>query len=463
MVFSSLIFLFWFLPIFFGIYYLCPNRFRNIVLFLGSMFFYAWGEPKYLILIVVSILANYVAGILIHRFDDRPGIRKVCLITILMFDIGLLAIFKYTDFILENCNWILKTDFNATNIVLPLGISFYTFQIMSYVIDLYRREIPVEKSILRLGVYLTMFPQLIAGPIVVYSKVAQQLEERKCSVKDFEDGLKIFILGLGSKVLIANNIGVLWDDLAAIGYVNLSMPLAWLGVLAFSLQIYFDFNGYSLMAIGLGKMLGFSIPQNFDYPYIAKSITEFWRRWHMTLSGWFREYLYVPLGGNRRGKIRTYVNMFIVWSITGLWHGASWNFIVWGIFFFVLLVIERVGFGKWLASHAIFARVYTLLCIGVSWMIFALTNLVELKTYLSKLFGFHFIMEGINGDVIYYYLRNYGFVLIFGMILSTPILKGWYDRNKSKVAGICALIFILLASIAYLVDASYNPFLYFRF
>ncbi len=463
MVFSSLLFLFWFLPIFFGVYYLCPSRFRNGVLFLGSILFYAWGEPKYLLLIVVSIAANYLSGLLMHSFDNRAGIRKACLISILLFDIGLLVVFKYTDFVLENCNRILNTDFNATNIVLPLGISFYTFQIMSYVIDLYRRKIPVEKSILRLGVYLAMFPQLIAGPIVVYSKVAQQLEERKCSLKDFEDGLKIFILGLGSKVLIANNIGVLWDDLAVIGYENLSMPLAWLGILAFSLQIYFDFNGYSLMAIGLGKMLGFSIPQNFDFPYIAKSVTEFWKRWHMTLSSWFKEYLYIPLGGNQKGKLRTYVNLFVVWSITGLWHGASWNFILWGIFFFVLLTIERVGFGKWLARHTIFARAYTLLSIGGSWMIFALTDFAELRIYTSKLFSFQVRMEGINGNVIYYYLRNYGFVLVLGIILSTPILKKWYDRNKSKVAGICLLAFIMLASIAYLVDASYNPFLYFRF
>jgi len=463
MVFSSLLFLFWFLPIFFGIYYLCPSRFRNGVLFLGSILFYAWGEPKYLILIVISIAANYLSGLLIHFFDNRAGIRKACLISILLFDIGLLVVFKYTDFVLENCNRILKTDFNATNIVLPLGISFYTFQIMSYVIDLYRRKIQVEKSILRLGVYLVMFPQLIAGPIVVYSKVAQQLEGRKCSLKDFEDGLKIFILGLGSKVLIANNIGVLWDDFAVIGYENLSMPLAWLGILAFSLQIYFDFNGYSLMAIGLGKMLGFSIPQNFDFPYIAKSVTEFWRRWHMTLSSWFKEYLYIPLGGNQNGKLKTYVNLFIVWSITGLWHGASWNFILWGIFFFVLLAIERAGFGTWLESHTIFARAYTLLSIGCSWMIFALTDFAELRTYASKLFSFQVRMEGINGNVIYYYLGNYGFVLVLGIILSTPILKNWYDKNKSKVAGICLLTFIMLASIAYLVDASYNPFLYFRF
>ena len=340
---------------------------------------------------------------------------------------------------------------------MPIGISFYTFQALTYVIDVYRGRVRVQPHFAKLLLYISMFPQLIAGPIVVYSQVAKELKERTCSMKKFEEGIRIFILGLGSKVLIANNIGALWNDVTQLGFESVSMPLAWLGMLAFTLQIYFDFNGYSLMAIGLGKMLGFELPQNFNFPYISRSITEFWRRWHMTLSSWFREYVYIPLGGNRKGRTRTYVNLLIVWAATGFWHGADWNFILWGLFFFCILSIEKLGLGVFLDKHKIFSRIYTLLAIGLSWMLFAITDLQQLGLYFNRLFSFE-----AGADVVYY-LKNYLIILAVGCVLSTPVLKGFYEKIKGRAAGIILSMLILVASVAYLTDAAYNPFLYFRF
>jgi len=457
MLFSSLLFIFQFIPIFFIIYYLIPERFRNFILFIASLFFYAWGEPRFVILILISIFINYIAGRFLEYYDSKEKSRKIILVLATIYNVGSLLFFKYFNFMIENVNLIFHGRINSLNIALPLGISFYTFQIMSYTIDVYRRVTKPEKSFINLGAYLCMFPQLIAGPIVVYTQVAEGLKKRNYHIKNIEQGLKIFVLGLGAKVLIANNVGGLWNDMTQIGYRNMSMPLAWLGILAFSLQIYFDFNGYSLMAIGLGKMLGFEFPQNFNYPYISKSITEFWRRWHITLSGWFREYLYIPLGGNRKGQVRTYLNMFIVWSVTGLWHGASWNFVFWGIYFFVLLSLEKLFLKKWLDKSKIISRMYTITAILISWMIFAITNLDDMKIYFRRLFSF-----SVKEDWIYY-LRNYGIILVIGILLSTPFFKKWYCRQENKALGIILLTGIFLLSIAYLVDAAYNPFLYFRF
>lgn len=457
MIFSSLLFLFWFMPVFFVVYYITPKRFRNIVLFLGSILFYSWGEPTYLILLFLSIFVNYAAGLGMAHAKDSAFLRKVYLFAAILFDFGMLFFFKYINFFIENINQLTGSHITAVNVTLPLGISFYTFQIVSYVIDLYRGKIKEERSFINLGTYLSMFPQLIAGPIVVYSQVAEELKERTYSLGKFEDGVRIFILGLGSKVLIANNVGALWNDITAIGFADISMPLAWLGVLAFTLQIYFDFNGYSLMAVGLGKMLGFELPQNFNYPYISRSITEFWRRWHMTLSSWFREYVYIPLGGNRKGKARTYLNLFIVWTATGFWHGAGWNFIFWGLFFFLILSIEKLGFSSFLEKHHIFSRIYALLAIGLSWMIFAITDLSQLGLYFQRLFSFETGLDAV------YYLKNYALVLIFGCVLSTPVLKKLYDRVSHKTVGLVVSMLILIASAAYLTDAAYNPFLYFRF
>ncbi|MBR6486565.1 MAG: MBOAT family protein [Lachnospiraceae bacterium] len=456
MIFSSLLFVFWFIPIFFTVYWLVPVKFKNIVLFIGSIVFYGWGEPKYLILLTISILVNYYAGILMHHYKGRAD--KPVLVCALIFDVGMLFFFKYINFFIENINAVSGAGISKVDITLPLGISFYTFQIMSYVIDLYRGKVEVEKSFVNLGTYLCMFPQLIAGPIVVYSDVSAALRERKITLTDVEEGLKLFVLGLGSKVLIANNAGEYWKELEQIGYGRISAPLAWLGMLAYTLQIYFDFNGYSMMAIGLGRMLGFEFPKNFNLPYTSRSVTEYWRRWHMTLSGWFRDYLYIPLGGNRKGKIRTIFNLFIVWFVTGFWHGADWNFILWGLYFFVLLMIERAGFSKLLEKNRILSHIYSLLAIGFGWMLFAITDLKALALYLSRLFT-----AGSSPEALYY-LRNYGVVFILGCLLSSGIGNRIYNRIKDRAfitVPVLTVIFIL--SMAYLADASFNPFLYFRF
>ena len=460
MIFSSLLFLFRFIPVFFIIYYLAPFKLKNTVLLIGSIIFYAWGEPKFLILIVISILVNYACGLLIdfiRKKSKHSGLCTLVLVVAVLYDLGALFVFKYTNFFIENINRIAGTDIKAVELVLPLGISFYTFQIMSYVIDLYKGKIAVEKSPVILGTYLSMFPQLIAGPIVVYSDVSEKLHERRITLKDVEEGISVFILGLGSKVIIANNVGMLWDDITAIGYENISAGTAWLGVLAFSLQIYFDFNGYSLMAIGLGKMLGFEFPRNFNFPYISRSLTEFWRRWHITLSTWFREYVYIPLGGNRKGRIRTYVNLFAVWFLTGFWHGAGWNFIFWGLFFFIMLSIEKTGLKKFLDKHVLVSHIYSVVLIGLSWMIFAITDINALGVFFTKLIAFGSDLPAV------YFVRNYLVVLILGCVLSTPAFKRIYEKYKKGPAGTVALITILIVSVAYLTDATYNPFLYFRF
>lgn len=457
MIFSSLLFLFWFIPIFFIIYYVCPAKARNVVLLLGSIIFYGWGEPKFLILIFVSILVNYFAGRLIEKYFERPALRKTFLILAMAFDFGMLFFFKYINFFITNINGVFGTNLTKVSVTLPLGISFYTFQIASYVIDVYRGKIKSERSVIILGTYLCMFPQLIAGPIVVYSDVAAALKQRTIDVNNVSDGISTFILGLGSKVLIANNVGALFTEAGKIGYENLSMPLAWLSMIAYSLQIYFDFNGYSLMAIGLGKMLGFEFPINFNHPYMADSITDFWRRWHITLSTWFREYVYIPLGGNRKGEFRTYVNLLIVWTLTGFWHGADWNFILWGLFFFVTLSVEKKFLKNFLQNHKIFAHIYTKLLIALSWMLFAITNLKELGVFFKSLFSFRFASD------VCFYLRNYGVVLLLGILLSTPLFSGIYNKNKNRPLGIVFAMLVLFLSVAYLADASYNPFLYFRF
>ncbi len=461
MVFSSLLFLFWFIPIFFCLYYIVGAKWRNIVLFAGSIVFYAWGEPVYLILIFISIAVNYFAGLGLSRplEGERSAAEKIIFISCMVFDFGMLFVFKYTGFFVENINRILGSGLRDPHLTLPLGISFYTFQIASYVIDLYRGKIKTERNILTLGTYLVMFPQLIAGPIVVYSQVSDRLHDRKITPENVSGGITTFILGLSSKVLIANTVGALWSDLEQMGYDTLPMPLAWLGVAAFTLQIYFDFNGYSLMAIGLGKMLGFDIPKNFDNPYVSLSLTEFWRRWHMTLSGWFREYVYIPLGGNRKGRARTYVNLFIVWFLTGFWHGAGWNFICWGLFFFVFLSLEKSFLAPVLAKHRIFARIYSLVFIGLSWMIFAITDFSKLGIYMTRLVSFDNIMS----TTTLYYLRNYGAVILIACILSTPVAAKWFEKIKKKPAGIAVQVALLFVCVCFLADAAYNPFLYFRF
>ena len=462
MVFSSILFLFRFMPAAFAIYYLVPRRFKNFTLLVLSLIFYSWGEAKYFPIMIASTVVDYTASGLIESHRDNKLICRLGLIYSMVFNLGMLGFFKYTNFFVGNLNALFGLSLPTISFVLPLGISFYTFQTMSYTIGVYLGNGKAERNIIDFGAFVVLFPQLIAGPIVRYTDINRELKERQINLPQIQDGIKLFILGLGSKVLIANNVGALWTEIEAIGagegFLSISTPLAWMAVFAYSLQIYFDFSGYSLMAIGLGKMLGFEFPKNFDFPYISRSFTEFWRRWHMTLGSWFREYLYIPLGGNRVSRPRLYFNLFVVWAATGFWHGASWNFIFWGLFFFVFLVIERMGFKQVLERHSAFSHVYVIFFLLLSWALFAVTDL----GMLGDLFTRMFVPAG--GVDWIYYLRNYIVVFILGTVLSTPALKGLYLRlEKNNV--FCLIFFgtIFLASTAYLVDATYNPFLYFRF
>ena len=462
MVFSSILFLFRFMPAAFAIYYLVPKRFKNFTLLVLSLIFYSWGEAKYFPVMIASIVVDYTASGLIESHRNNKLICRLGLIYSVVFNLGMLGFFKYTNFFVGNLNALFGLSLPTISFVLPLGISFYTFQTMSYTIDVYLGKVKAERNIIDFGAFVVLFPQLIAGPIVRYTDINRELKERQINLPQIQDGIKLFILGLGSKVLIANNVGALWTEIEAIGagegFLSISTPLAWMAVFAYSLQIYFDFSGYSLMAIGLGKMLGFEFPKNFDFPYISRSFTEFWRRWHMTLGSWFREYLYIPLGGNRVSRPRLYFNLFVVWAATGFWHGASWNFIFWGLFFFVFLVIERMGFKQVLERHSAFSHVYVIFFLLLSWALFAVTDLGMLGDLFTRMF------VPVGGVDWIYYLRNYIVVFILGTVLSTPALNGLYLRlEKNNV--FCLVFFgaIFLASTAYLVDATYNPFLYFRF
>ena len=471
MVFSSLTFLFAFLPIFLVLYYCSPAKYRNGLLFTGSLVFYGIGEPLYLCLIICSVLVNLGIGLFIDRSERLSG-KRLWLITGLLYNFGLLFFFKYTNFFLENINGVLKlchsgTQLKLLELTLPLGISFYTFQIVSYIIDVYRGKVKADHSVISLGAYLCMFPQLIAGPIVVYSDIRRELHERTITIHNLDDGLKTFILGLGFKVLLANRVGTLWNDVCTIGFESISTPLAWLGSLAYSMQLYFDFCGYSLMAIGLGKMLGFTIPENFHHPYLSRSVTDFWRRWHITLGAWFREYVYIPLGGNRKGRIRTIVNLGIVWLLTGFWHGAAWNFILWGVFIFLLEILEKnlllpVLNHKSIAAH-IFSHIYMILYILVSWTIFAISDFNQLAMYLARMFPFFGMGHTLNSYDFVKYLTDYGVLLICCILFCTAGPEKLYHRFKNKLGGIVIALIIFWYSVYYLAIGMNNPFLYFRF
>ncbi|MBC5626652.1 MBOAT family protein [Clostridium sp. NSJ-49] len=458
MVFSSILFIFRFLPLALGIYYLTPKKYKNFILLILSLIFYSWGEAKYFVIMISSIIVDYFVSRGIEKYQEKKSIKIGLLCISICFNLGMLFFFKYFNFFIDNINSILGLTLNHVKITLPLGISFYTFQTMSYTIDVFRGKVSAEKNIISFGAFVCLFPQLIAGPIVKYTDINKELKERKMNANQIEDGIELFILGLGRKVLIANNIGMLWTEVEGLGFSNISSILAWLGVIAFAFQIYFDFSGYSLMAIGLGKMLGFNFPQNFNNPYISRSITEFWRRWHITLGSWFREYVYIPLGGNRVNKGRLVFNLFIVWFLTGFWHGASYNFIMWGIYFFILIGIEKLGLLKFLENHKIFSHIYSIFFILIGWALFAVTDLSQLKILFERLFN-------MNGGIDWiYYIRNYGVTLIVATLFSTPIIEITYRRVvKSKLINTLILMGIFIISIAYLVDATYNPFLYFRF
>ena len=458
MVFSSTLFLFRFLPIAMAIYFLTPKKLKNLTIFILSLFFYSWGEVRYFPIMILSVIVDYTAGQGIKRFGHKKLYRRLFLTMSLVVNLGMLFFFKYANFFITNINALTGLTLPTVALALPLGISFYTFQTLTYTIDVYFNKVEPEDNIINFAAFVVLFPQLIAGPIVKYTDINKELQDRKVDLAQIEDGVKTFIYGVGKKVLIANNLGLLWDEAIAIGFENLSTPMAWLAIAGFGLQIFFDFSGYSTMAIGLGKMLGFNFPQNFNYPYISKSVTEFWRRWHITLGSFFREYLYIPLGGNRKGPMRTYINLFVVWFATGFWHGADWNFIFWGLFFFVFIVIEKAFLLKYLEKSKVLSRIYLLGLVLVSWAIFQITDLGQLGVYISRMFAFDF------GTDWLYYIRNYGVILLVGIIFSIPVIPNLYKKIEHiKIVPIITCGLILAASVAYLVDASYNPFLYFRF
>ncbi len=470
MVFSSLVFLFVFLPITLFLYFVVPRNFRNCILLIVSLVFYAWGEPIYIFLMLFSTVVDFIHGLLVERYAHQPKKAKRVVLSSVCINLGLLIFFKYSSFIIANINTLFGTQFTVPDIALPIGISFYTFQTMSYTIDVFRKDAPAQRNIVDLGAYVTMFPQLIAGPIVRYQTVANQLNHRQETQSCFADGVQRFVIGLGKKVLLANNIGLLWNQISSTEISNLSILTSWLGVLAFGLQIYFDFSGYSDMAIGLGKMFGFELLENFNYPYISQSITEFWRRWHISLGTWFRDYVYIPLGGNRKGKWRTYFNIFVVWFLTGLWHGASWNFVLWGLYFGIIITIEKAFLMKWLHKiPAAIRHIYTLFLLLIGWGLFAFDNFTHLKAYFRVMFGLEEV-DLYNQTTLYYFTSN-AMLLIILIVASTPLMKLIYHKlTQSKyrafielavVPAICFLI--LMISTAYLVDSSYNPFLYFRF
>lgn len=468
MVFSSIVFLYLFFPIVLVLYCILPQKFRNVLLLISSLIFYAWGEPKYIFIMLFSTIFDYTNGRLLERFDAKEWARKLVLIGSVVINIGILVYFKYTDFAIENINALAHTSFGLLNLTLPVGISFYTFQTLSYTIDVYRRKAEVQHNILNFGMYVCLFPQLIAGPIVRYTDISAQIADRPLKIDYIWQGLKRFTIGLGKKVLIANQIGVLWDNVSAYEG-KLPAVMAWTGAIAYAFQIYFDFSGYSDMAIGLGKMFGFDFPENFRYPYESNSITDFWRRWHITLSSWFKEYVYIPLGGNRKGMSRQILNLLIVWSLTGLWHGASWNFVLWGLFWFVLLVAEKLFLLKFLEKLPKFVgHIYALICILIGWVIFACDDFSVLWNYLGSLFG----KNGFVSDMSLYYCVTFGLLAVIAGIGVTHAPKLLVQKigtalGKRKVLWtgmeMIFIVLIFVGSTAFLVGDSYNPFLYFRF
>lgn len=484
MVFSSLLFLFRFLPIILCVYFVVPKRFRNAILFLFSLIFYAWGEPIYVVLMLFSTVVDYTHGMLVEKFKNKGQIKraKMAVASSMTINLLLLGFFKYSDFIIQNINQLFKISIPLLNLALPIGISFYTFQTMSYTIDVYRGEAKVQKNIISFGAYVALFPQLIAGPIVQYKTIDTQLNKRKESFDQFSYGVMRFLSGLGKKVLLANNIGLLWDTVQKIPSMELPALTAWLGITAYSFQIYFDFSGYSDMAIGLGHMFGFRFLENFQYPYMSKSITEFWRRWHISLGSWFRDYVYIPLGGNRKGLLLQIRNIAVVWLLTGIWHGASWNFLFWGVYFGILLIVEKLFFLKILNKlPKILAHLYALFFIWIGWVIFALEDFGKVGEFLKAMFGGG---AGFANTSTWYLLSNYGLIFLILIAACTDFPKRiairlfgnseWslieekeektIIKQKLRIAasGIF-IVTIFLLSVAYLVDASYNPFLYFRF
>lgn len=467
MVFSTLTFLYYFLPAVLILYFISPAKLKNTTLLLVSLIFYAWGEPKYIFLMTATILVGYGSGLMIERFRSNKKISRLVLTASLTFCIGALGYFKYSGFFIDNFTAITGIGLAFRKVALPVGISFYTFQILSYVVDVYRGDVKAQRNPINLGAYVAMFPQLIAGPIVRYSDIASQLENRRHTIDRTADGIRIFVIGLGKKVLIANALG----DLCRL-YTDgkeFSVALCWMYAVSYSLQIYFDFSGYSDMAIGLGKILGFEFCQNFNYPYTSKSITEFWRRWHISLGSWFRDYVYIPLGGNRVSKLCHLRNILIVWMLTGFWHGAAWNFIIWGLYFAVFLTAEKFFLGRYLKKSKILSHAYVLLTVMISFVIFGSDSISTAGKCIGGMFGLRGI-PFITAEHSYY-LRSFALILIIAAVGATQLPKKLTEKARTVKTGAAVLnvseilfvIVITLTATAYLVDGSFNPFMYFRF
>ncbi|WP_301913861.1 MBOAT family O-acyltransferase [Ruminococcus bromii] len=464
MVFSSLVFLFAYLPITLLAYYLVPRQGRNIFLFIVNLIFYGWGEPKLVLLMVFNIFFNYIGGWLVDKYRADAKKKKLFLILTCVLDIGILAVFKYTGMITETLNMLPFLNIPELQISLPIGISFYTFQTMSYVIDVYRDDAPVSKNFINFGTYVALFPQLIAGPIVRYRDVAEQLVNRRETLEMFTRGVKLFMVGLAKKVIIANTMGTLTTNIFATTDEN-GVVGTWVGMIAYTFQIYFDFSGYSDMACGLGNMLGFEFLKNFNYPYIAKSITDFWRRWHISLSTWFKEYVYIPLGGNRKGVKRQILNLLIVWGLTGLWHGAAYNFVLWGLYYGLLLILEKFVLKKFLDRLPSFVQhIYTLFIVIIGWGLFYFTDVGQLGEFMVDLFNFG---NGICGNQAFNLIMSNLPMLIIAAVASTPLAAMLYNRfEHTRFMWVPETLYcmgVLAVSTASLVNQSYNPFLYFRF
>lgn len=463
MLFTSISFLYYFLPLVLIMYFIVPRKYKNLILFIFSLLFYFYGEPKYIFLMLLEIFVAYIGAILVDKYKSKD-----IFIFIIFIHILLLVIFKYTDFIIEIFNNVFNFNLKLFNISLPIGISFYTFQIISYIVDVYKGKVKVQKNFLKLATYISLFPQLIAGPIVRYESIEKELDDRKETFEDFSYGVRRFVIGLFKKVLIANILGELITKFNLID--ERSVLLYWIFSISYMLQVYFDFSAYSDMAIGLGRMFGFHFLENFNYPYISKSITEFWRRWHISLGTWFRDYVYIPLGGNRVNKIKFLRNIIIVWLLTGIWHGASLNFCIWGLFFGIMLIIEKFSFNKYLEKIPSFIRrIYVLFIVMISFIIFGSSNMNDAFNTIKGLFGFN--KEVFINNYTIYYLKNYLFVLILAILLSTPLIKKLVLKLKKNcfikklfdILEIVSIPIILVIVTSYLIDNSYNPFLYFRF
>lgn len=478
MVFSSLFFVFLFLPLNLIIYYFAKTvKARNIVMLIFSLIFYAWGEPVYVLLLLFMTFADWLLSIYIEKQKPHSALAKLGVFLMAVINLGLLAVFKYGSFVLENIGYIVGKDFGTFSIILPIGISFYTFQLMSYVVDVYRRDVPAQRNFATLLLYVSLFHQCIAGPIVRYKDVCAELTERKATSQDIADGIWRFCFGLAKKAVLANTCGAIADTLLAtsdnVALENLSVVALWVGVLAYALQIYLDFSAYSDMAIGMGRMIGIHYLENFDYPYISRSVTEFWRRWHISLGSFFRDYVYIPLGGNRKGKLRTYINLFMVWFLTGLWHGASWNFVLWGLYFFVFITLEKMFLSKALSKDRIVSHIYLILVVYFGWILFKFEDTASIFAVLKGMFG-------LNGNSVTDFETNTLvmsniFIILFCMLISTPIVKkiGTLVRytymDKKAVSVIYSVgrilipLLLLAVSVISLVGDSYNPFLYFQF